>query len=137
MAQNIIKTRIQNHYDTEANWTANDPVLLEGEVVYTSDEEKYGQYKVGDGVKKWSELEYSVTSPGGSDVTPMTYLTATLTKGKTVVSISDESIKEDSVVEIFTDIFGANPIDVEVTDGEITITFEVQSTNMNIKVRIS
>lgn len=55
MAKTIAKIRIQNKYDTQANWEANDPVLLKGELAVTAEN---GKIKVGDGTKKWSELSY-------------------------------------------------------------------------------
>lgn len=57
MANKEIKTRIQQRYDTEANWTSKNPVLLTGELAISSD--KNGQYKIGNGTSKWSQLEYN------------------------------------------------------------------------------
>ena len=56
MADNIINAKIQEAYDTEANWTQNNPVLLAGQVAFSSD--KYGYFKVGDGTKQWNQLDY-------------------------------------------------------------------------------
>lgn len=53
MANNTINTRIILKNDSTANWTAKDPVLLKGEVGFDLD---LGIFKVGDGVKKWSEI---------------------------------------------------------------------------------
>lgn len=55
MAQEI-KVKLKEAYDTEANWISKNPVLLAGQLAYSSD--KYGKYKIGDGIKKWSELQY-------------------------------------------------------------------------------
>lgn len=55
-----LNTRIQSAYMTEAQWQRINPVLLAGEVVYSSDNNKY---KIGDGLKTWSQLEY--ISPEG------------------------------------------------------------------------
>ncbi|BAF69593.1 hypothetical protein [Nitratiruptor sp. SB155-2] len=46
---------IQHRRDTKANWEQYDPVLAAGEVAVQTD--TY-QIKVGDGVKKWSELPF-------------------------------------------------------------------------------
>lgn len=56
MANNILNVRIELKYDTEANWSKNNPVLLVGEMAISSD--KGFIYKIGDGAKKWSELKY-------------------------------------------------------------------------------
>lgn len=56
MAQNIIDTKIREAYDTEANWIKHNPVLLAGQLAFSSD--KYGKYKVGNGTSTWSQLQY-------------------------------------------------------------------------------
>ena len=53
MANNTINTRIILKNDSTANWTSKDPVLLKGEVGFDLD---LGIFKVGDGIKKWSEI---------------------------------------------------------------------------------
>ena len=66
MATKIFNTRIRNKIDTFANWTKNDPVLLNGEigivVVPAStgavQQEPAILIKIGDGTKKFSELEF-------------------------------------------------------------------------------
>lgn len=55
MEQTIL-VKHKQAYDTEENWKANNPILLAGQVGYASD--KYGMYKIGDGVHSWNELEY-------------------------------------------------------------------------------
>ena len=50
-------TAVKLKWDTEENWLTNDPVLLEGELAFTSN--KYGDYKIGDGNSKWSALSYA------------------------------------------------------------------------------
>jgi hypothetical protein len=46
--------------DTAANWTATNPVLLDGEQGYEKDT---GKMKIGDGVKTWSQLSYFPNIP--------------------------------------------------------------------------
>ncbi len=60
MAENILDVRLKQRYDTEANWTSINPVLLAGELAISSD--KDGKYKVGNGSSKWSELSYAYQS---------------------------------------------------------------------------
>lgn len=58
--------RLQLKYDTVANWTLNDPVLLEGEIAITTVPAASGDVKqapavlmkVGDGTSKYSELKF-------------------------------------------------------------------------------
>lgn len=67
MGEKTLNIRIKNKYDTEANWTKNNPILLAGETAYSSD--KSGKYKIGDGTHKWSELSYAKADLVKSDVT--------------------------------------------------------------------
>lgn len=46
--------RIQQRRDTAARWSEYNPILLEGEVGYVTDNPN--QYKIGDGVHAWNEL---------------------------------------------------------------------------------
>lgn len=56
MKERIIKTKHKQAYDTEENWKTNNPILLAGQLAYSSD--KYGKYKIGDGISHWNELDY-------------------------------------------------------------------------------
>lgn len=52
---NTLKAKITLRSDTAANWKSADPVLLKGEAGFEADTNKL---KIGDGVKKYSELPY-------------------------------------------------------------------------------
>ena len=56
MATNQIKTRIVLRNDIAANWTANNPILLSGELGIESDT---GYFKIGDGTTTWNDLTYA------------------------------------------------------------------------------
>lgn len=58
MAENQIKARLAQKIDIEANWMATDLILLPGEIAVSSD--NLNNFKVGDGVHKWSELSYYI-----------------------------------------------------------------------------
>ena len=49
--------RIRLRRDTEANWTAENPILLAGEMGVETDTRRY---KVGDGSTAWSSLSYYI-----------------------------------------------------------------------------
>lgn len=55
MADQNINVRIKHKYDTEANWSSKNPVLLQGEIGFIND----GRYKVGNGTSKWNDLQYA------------------------------------------------------------------------------
>ena len=57
MATNTLNVRMKQAVRTEAEWTSDNPVLLEGEVAYSSD--KNNMYKVGDGTSRWNALPYN------------------------------------------------------------------------------
>lgn len=65
MSTNELKARFKHACKTESEWSNSNPILLKGEVAYSSD--KNNKYKVGDGTHKWSELSYSVPV-GKSDI---------------------------------------------------------------------
>ena len=50
--------RIKFRSDTAANWEANNPVLLSGEIGITTDGTQTQKIKVGDGLTAWTELPY-------------------------------------------------------------------------------
>lgn len=56
-----LKVHHQQRSDTAANWTANNPVLLAGEMGVESDTFKF---KFGDGTSRWSTLPYVNTAGG-------------------------------------------------------------------------
>lgn len=51
-------TRIKQKRDTSANWTAKDPVLLDGEIIIVDTASGSVRKKVGDGTKKYSQLPF-------------------------------------------------------------------------------
>ena len=59
MATKTYNARFKNKRDTSANWTANDPVLLNGEIIIVDTASGEIRYKVGDGTKKYSQLPFS------------------------------------------------------------------------------
>lgn len=52
----MITAKVREAYDTEANWSSNNPILLSGQLAFQSD--KYGFFKVGDGSQHWAQLPY-------------------------------------------------------------------------------
>lgn len=58
MASKNIKTRIKHKRDTSANWTKNNPVLLNGEIVIVDTANGETRTKTGDGTSKYSALPF-------------------------------------------------------------------------------
>ena len=66
-----------------------------------------------------------------------TELTGTLNAGSTSLTLSNAVITTSKTFDYYTSIFGVNPTNVTVSSGSMTLTFEAQSSNMNVKVRVS
>lgn len=60
MSENTLKTRFRHASKTEAEWKSSNPVLLKGEMAYSSDKH---QWKTGDGTSKWTDLPYDKADP--------------------------------------------------------------------------
>ena len=73
-ARIYLDAQVQVRRDIEANWTAVDPVLRDGEIAYSRD---VNRIKIGDGAHKWSELKYmlSIDSPNYDDIDLSGYYT--------------------------------------------------------------
>lgn len=61
MANKEILTRIKHKRDTSLNWTLNNPVLLNGEIILVDTTEGRGELraKIGDGIKTYTQLPFS------------------------------------------------------------------------------
>lgn len=58
MADNIIKTRIQQRYDTLANWESKNPLLLVGEVARVKLDDGTVRTKTGTGSTNFNSLPW-------------------------------------------------------------------------------
>lgn len=58
MAQKTFDARVKWKRDTSANWTSNDPVLLNGEIIIVDTSSGETRFKIGDGIKKYSQLPF-------------------------------------------------------------------------------
>lgn len=52
-------TIIQLRRDETVNWVEADPILADGEMGWEKTGTEITAYKVGDGIRKWSELPYA------------------------------------------------------------------------------
>jgi len=75
-----------------------------------------------------------------TDETPdpmATDVIGTLSAGATSITLSNAAITENSSVEFFTSKLGVNPTAETHTTGSITLTFDAQSADLGVKVRVS
>lgn len=54
-----IDARIRQKRDTAANWTNNNPVLLNGELIVVETSAGAIRFKIGDGIKTFNQLPYT------------------------------------------------------------------------------
>jgi hypothetical protein len=59
MAEKEIYARVQQKRDTSANWTSADPILKNGEIILVDTAEGELRLKVGDGVKRYTQLPFN------------------------------------------------------------------------------
>lgn len=118
-----------------------------------NDRTRYQEVVHPDGTKSFSDVSaYKVTGDtfGAEDMnatnrevndlnefrtTYERYLEATLPLGDKVVVIEDDAITTDSIIDIYTDVYGAIPKDLVAETGKITMTFITQKTDIHIRVR--
>lgn len=60
MSENTLSVRLKHAAKTETEWKTSNPVLLKGEIAYSTDTR---QSKTGDGTSKWTELAYDNAVP--------------------------------------------------------------------------
>ena len=59
LSKKSLNVRLQQAIRTESEWQSSDPVLLKGEIAFSSDR---NLYRVGNGTSKWSELSYNLAN---------------------------------------------------------------------------
>lgn len=89
---------------------------------------------------------YKCTLGGNSDAAKWAYvmsvrsygnmLSETLNAGDTQLTISNESIKENSILSFYTSLNTVLPKKIEVSNGSVTLTFDEQETEIRVAVRI-
>ena len=149
MAKKIIKARLKQRTDTKANWAAQNPVLLAGELGIVSDDPNL--YKVGDGTTAWNGLPFRgfdgtlVHTTGDSETAAMSQKSVTekLTELSAEVGDLDKAVfgefkgvyYGDVTILSKEDIQGGESVDIKLilqtTAGAIKV---VDSGNKTLKV---
>lgn len=97
MATKTITTRIQIRNDTVANWAKSDPVLLSGEMAVCVQTDGSVKLKVGDGSKKWSQLDYI-----GFDEDQISSLIANAEDNCTVITANEGEDDDIALARVIT-----------------------------------
>lgn len=53
-----INARVRHKRDTSSNWTTSNPVLLDGELIIVDTDSGEVRFKIGDGVKTYTQLPF-------------------------------------------------------------------------------
>ena len=117
---------------TGAVYTAGDNIQISEENVISASvpvasANTLGGVKIGEGVNIDQNGVISVYKE----------LTGTLTAGQTSLEITDASITTSSYFDIYTSVYAILPLTVEVITGKITLTFDEQTSDLSVVVRIT
>ena len=66
-----------------------------------------------------------------------TVLTATLTSGSTSLTFSNAAITTTADYDVYADKYGLTPTDMVITTGQAVLSFDAQSVNVSVKLKIS
>lgn len=69
-----------------------------------------------------------------ADIIISNEITGTLAAEETCITLTDDSINEDSTIDIYTSVYGVSPKAIEVAEGNITMTFKAQTQDIGVKV---
>ena len=87
------------------------------------------------GYTEWNSitlLEYNL----GSSEFSLEQTATTSTSANTVYTFTDARITSSSVIDVYADIFGVNPSNIQVANGSCTVTFPKQATAQSMTCRI-
>lgn len=63
-----------------------------------------------------------------------TVFTKTLTAGDTTITITDQAISANSMIDIYTNVFGIAPTNIVASAGTVTVTFNAQQNDISVKI---
>lgn len=127
-----LNVKIQEAHDTEANWSKKNPVLLSGQLAFSTD--KNWMYKIGNGTKTWSQLNYIVPSWGDIVDKPSTFTPSTHAHDMGTNSISEKSTEGTRYVK-FADLTCTSSY--HRLNQQIIISSREESVLLNVKCQSS
>lgn len=117
--------RIQQRRDTRARWEEFNPLLLEGEVGYVTDDPNL--YKIGDGINRWNSLPYrgfdgTITQETGNSENAVMSQKAVSEKLSELGSILNESIEGSGYTNFeYSLIIGHTYVLKNTSNNDVTI----------------
>lgn len=108
MAVKEFDARIGNKRDTDENWETYNPVLLDGEIIIVDTANGEVRKKVGDGVKKYTELpfddEYVIglinEVGGGSTAVNATLLASDWVSGQQTLNVEGVTADTNGIIGV-------------------------------------
>lgn len=123
-----LNARIQYKKDTDANWTSNNPVLLENELIIVEMENGKCQFKIGDGAHPYVELPFTSLSFSGVLGIEQGGTGAT-TKEQARTNLGAASVSTEG----FTPLFGSDNSITDILDVNVLTIDGVENYNAVIK----
>ena len=124
---------VVNNYTTNLGANRSQTMqILPTDIVVQGDSEISGSWIGGENSLR-NALVYAATHGGSS----YTDVTGTLTAGSTSITLSNAAITTSSTLDYYTDTLGVNPLTSTVSTGSVVLTFEAQSSDIGVKVRVS
>lgn len=129
----ILKDAVNNIWDRISFWTAASDVYLDSG---SNLEDKIGNITMTTTAQTITgaitELKTS-TEKSDFSTTP---IRKTLNAGATSISFTDAHINSNSVIDIYTSIFGVSPTNGTVSGNTCTLTFDAQSSAMTVAIMV-
>ena len=123
---------VAEEYDSTSSYAVGDYCIYES-VLYKCTASTTGTFDS----TKWTSVVVTDEMGSGGGGGSWTDVTGTLTAGNTSITLSNQAITTSSTLDYYTSVFGVNPLSVSVSTGSVTLTFEAQSLDIDVKVRIS
>lgn len=123
---------LQHKRDTAANWTANNPILLAGQLgIETDNLTTTPKFKIGDGITDWNTLPYATSS--ASNLSSV-LTTGNTTSGNNIVMSGTDVITDSTGTNMFIDL---NASTIYSTDGfnRMAFTADISGKTSEISVR--
>lgn len=147
MADRVMKVRaIQQRRDTVANWTAKNPILLDGEQITVIFEDGTIRHKTGYGGKRYNDLPFEgAESCEPSKAESATLLASAWKNGQQTVSVPSIMAEQNGYVSLpqaFSDaqydaVVAAEMFVTSQTNGSITISCRGDTPQIDIPISIT
>ena len=146
MAEKVVKvSAIQQRRDTVANWTAKNPILLDGEQITVIFTDGSTRHKTGYGGKRYNELPFDgAESCEPSETVNATLLANAWVNGQQTVSVAVMADQNGYVTlpQAFSDaqyeaVVGAEMYVTAQSDGSITISCRGDTPQIDIPILIT